>query len=80
MPHFCADDEVNVVRCDLVEPRMTLVSKIVPTSDEVRVYAFGHVFRDAIARGRKVERQGPHCRPGYEDLNILSVKGFSAQY
>lgn len=54
---------------------MMYVSKMVPTSDKGRFYAFGRVFAGTIATGQKVRIQGPHYKPGAkEDLNIKSVQ------
>merc|ERR1712207_54024 len=54
---------------------MMYVSKMVPTSDKGRFYAFGRVFSGTIATGLKVRIQGPHYKPGSkEDLNVKSVQ------
>jgi elongation factor 2 len=54
---------------------MMYVSKMVPTSDKGRFYAFGRVFSGTIATGQKVRIQGPHYKPGSkEDLNIKSIQ------
>merc|ERR1712014_343852 len=51
------------------------VSKMVPTSDKGRFYAFGRVFSGTIATGQKVRIQGPHYKPGSkEDLNIKNIQ------
>jgi len=54
---------------------MMYVSKMVPTSDKGRFYAFGRVFSGTIATGQKVRIQGPHYKVGgKEDLNIKNVQ------
>jgi len=54
---------------------MMYVSKMVPTSDKGRFYAFGRVFSGTIATGQKVRIQGPHYKPGgKEDLNNKSIQ------
>merc|ERR1719331_1720346 len=54
---------------------MMYISKMVPTSDKGRFYAFGRVFSGTIATGQRVRIQGPHYKPGSkEDLNIKSIQ------
>merc|ERR1719151_527690 len=54
---------------------MMYVSKMVPTSDKGRFYAFGRVFSGTIATGQKVRIQGQHYKPGTkEDLNVKSIQ------
>merc|ERR1719326_725666 len=61
--------------CDPKGPLMMYVSKMVPTSDKGRFYAFGRVFAGTIATGQRVRIQGPYYKPGgKEDLNIKSVQ------
>merc|ERR1719240_1167784 len=70
------DEAANAMRaCDKDGALMMYVSKMVPTSDEGRFYAFGRVFSGTIATGQKVRIQGPHYQPGSkEDLNIKSIQ------
>ena len=51
-----ADDTacVAMTNCDPTGPLMMYVSKMVPTSDKGRFYAFGRVFSGKIATGQKV--------------------------
>merc|ERR1712193_184634 len=44
--------------CDASSGLMMYVSKMVPTSDKGRFYAFGRVFAGTIATGQKVRIQG----------------------
>merc|ERR1711933_212679 len=70
------DEAASAIRaCDAKGPLMMYVSKMVPTSDKGRFYAFGRVFSGTIATGLKVRIQGPHYKPGgKEDLNVKSVQ------
>merc|ERR1711977_587826 len=61
--------------CDPAGGLMMYVSKMVPTSDKGRFYAFGRVFSGTIATGQKVRIQGPHFQQGSkEDLNLKSIQ------
>jgi len=70
------DEAANAIRsCDKAGPLMMYVSKMIPTADKGRFYAFGRVFSGTIATGQKVRIQGPHYKPGgKEDLNIKNVQ------
>jgi len=70
------DEAANAIRaCDSSGPLMMYVSKMVPTSDKGRFYAFGRVFSGTIATGQRVRIQGPHYKPGSkEDLNIKNIQ------
>jgi len=70
------DTAANAIRsCDPAGPLMMYVSKMVPTSDKGRFYAFGRVFSGTIATGQKVRIQGPHYKPGAkEDLNVKNIQ------
>merc|ERR1719515_167921 len=71
------DDEacVAIKNCDPNGPLMMYVSKMVPTSDKGRFYAFGRVFSGTIATGQRVRIQGPHYKPGSkEDLNVKNIQ------
>ena len=43
-----------MTNCDPTGPLMMYISKMVPTSDKGRFYAFGRVFSGKIATGQKV--------------------------
>lgn len=60
------DDEccTAMKNCDSEGPLMMYVSKMVPTSDKGRFYAFGRVFSGKIAMGQKVRIMGPNYTPG----------------
>merc|ERR1711874_591664 len=71
------DDEgaAAIRSCDPAGPVMMYVSKMVPTNDKGRFYAFGRVFSGTIATGQKVRIQGPHYKVGSkEDLNIKNIQ------
>merc|ERR1719343_673016 len=70
------DAAANAIReCKADGPLMVFVSKMVPTSDKGRFYAFGRVFSGTIATGQKVRIQGSHYKPGSkEDLNVKNIQ------
>merc|ERR1712183_708996 len=71
------DDEVAVAlkACDPTGPLMMYVSKMVPTSDKGRFYAFGRVFSGTVATGQKVRIMGPNFVPGSKaDLNVKNIQ------
>lgn len=73
-PH---DDEnaIGIRDCDPKGPLMLYVSKMVPTSDKGRFYAFGRVFSGTVRSGLKVRIQGPNYIPGKkEDLFVKAVQ------
>ena len=68
----CAKAMIN---CDPEGPVMMFISKMVPTSDSGRFYAFGRVFSGKIKSGEKVRILGPDYVPGKQrDLNIKMVQ------
>merc|ERR1712025_831198 len=61
--------------CKADDGLMVYISKMVPTSDKGRFYAFGRVFSGTIATGQRVRIQGAHYKPGSrEDLNIKNIQ------
>jgi elongation factor 2 len=70
------DEGASAIRaCDPAGGLMMYVSKMVPTSDKGRFYAFGRVFSGTISTGQRVRIQGPHYKPGSkEDLNIKNIQ------
>ncbi|KAL0635054.1 translation elongation factor 2 [Maublancomyces gigas] len=71
------DDEacIGIRDCDPKAPLMLYVSKMVPTSDKGRFYAFGRVFAGTVKSGLKVRIQGPNYTPGKkEDLFIKAIQ------
>jgi len=72
-----ADDAacVAMTNCDPTGPLMMYISKMVPTSDKGRFYAFGRVFSGKISTGQKVRIMGPNYLPGKkEDLYEKSIQ------
>lgn len=65
-PH---DDEaaMAIKNCDPNGPLMMYVSKMVPTTDKGRFYAFGRVFSGKVSTGMKARIQGPNYIPGKKD-------------
>merc|ERR1712176_1567052 len=65
----------GIMNCDTEAPLMMYVSKMVPTSDKGRFYAFGRVFSGKIATGQKTRIMGPNYVPGKkEDLYEKSIQ------
>jgi len=65
----------GIINCDPEAPLMMYVSKMVPTSDKGRFYAFGRVFSGKIATGQKTRIMGPNFVPGKkEDLYEKSIQ------
>jgi elongation factor 2 len=64
-----ADDEacLGIKKCDPAAGLMLYVSKMVPTSDKGRFYAFGRVFSGTVKSGQKIRIQGPNFVPGKKD-------------
>ena len=72
-----ADDECAkaMINCDPEGPVMMFVSKMVPTSDNGRFYAFGRVFSGKIKASDKVRILGPDYIPGKQrDLHVKMVQ------
>ena len=66
---------MGIKNCDSTAPLMMYVSKMVPTSDKGRFYAFGRVFSGKIATGCKARIMGPNYVPGKkEDLYEKSIQ------
>lgn len=72
-----ADDPacVAIRNCDPKSDLMLYVSKMVPTSDKGRFYAFGRVFAGTVKSGQKIRIQGPNYVPGKkDDLFIKAIQ------
>ncbi|KAJ6096531.1 hypothetical protein N7486_007277 [Penicillium sp. IBT 16267x] len=66
---------IGIRDCDPTAPLMLYVSKMVPTSDKGRFYAFGRVYAGTVKSGLKVRIQGPNYIPGKkEDLYIKAIQ------
>jgi len=73
-PH---DDEVAIAvkNCDAKGPLMMYISKMVPTTDKGRFYAFGRVFSGVVATGMKARIMGPNFVPGKkDDLYVKTIQ------
>ena len=71
------DDEsaIGIRDCDPAGPLVLYISKMVPTSDKGRFYAFGRVFSGTVKSGPKIRIQGPNYLPGKkDDLFIKSIQ------
>ncbi|XP_068599621.1 elongation factor 2-like [Brachionichthys hirsutus] len=71
------DDTVamGIKNCDSKAPLMIYISKMVPTNDKGRFYAFGRVFSGTVSTGSKVRIMGPNYKPGKkEDLYIKPIQ------
>ena len=54
---------------------MIFISKMIPTNDKGRFYAFGRVFGGTVATGMKVRIMGPNYKKGSKtDLNVKNVQ------
>merc|ERR1712215_517228 len=66
---------VGIKNCDPEAPLMMYVSKMVPTSDKGRFYAFGRVYSGKIATCMKARIMGPNFVPGKKtDLYEKSIQ------
>jgi elongation factor 2 len=71
------DDEsaIGIRDCDPKGPLVFYVSKMVPTTDKGRFYAFGRVFSGTVKSGPKIRIQGPNYIPGKkDDLFVKSIQ------
>merc|ERR1711894_687937 len=66
---------IAMKNCDPNGPLMMYISKMVPTSDKGRFYAFGRVFSGKVATGQKARIMGPNFVPGQKtDLYEKSIQ------
>jgi len=71
------DDETatSIRECNPTGPLVMYVSKMVPTSDKGRFFAFGRVFSGTITTGQKVRILGSNFEFGKkDDLHLKSVQ------
>ncbi len=69
---------VAIKNCDPNGPVMMYVSKMVPSPDKGRFYAFGRMFSGTISAQQKVRIMGPDYNPQVEadrrrDLSIKQI-------
>jgi len=58
---------VAIKSCDPKGELMMYISKMVPTADKGRFFAFGRVFAGTVGTGQKVRIMGPNYVPGKKD-------------
>ena len=64
-----------MVNCDKDGPLMVYISKMVPTNNKGRFYAFGRVFSGTVQNGQKVRIMGPNYQPGSRnDLHVKNIQ------
>ena len=63
------EDEVaqSMRKCDPNGHLMIYISKMVPSTDKGRFYAFGRVFSGTVTSGQKVRIMGANFKPGKKD-------------
>jgi len=65
----------SIRACDPKGPLVAYISKMVPTADKGRFYAFVRVFSGTVTQGQKIRILGPNYEHGKkEDLHIKSVQ------
>jgi len=57
----------SMMKCDPQGPLIMYISKMVPTSDRGRFFAFGRVFSGTVSSSNKVRIMGPNYEPGKKD-------------
>ncbi|XP_065912624.1 elongation factor 2b-like [Dysidea avara] len=66
---------VGIKNCDPSAPLMMYISKMVPTTDKGRFYAFGRVFSGIVSTGQKARIMGPNYVPGKkEDIYVKPIQ------
>jgi elongation factor 2 len=71
------DDEaaIAIAKCDPKGPLMMYISKMVPTSEKGRFYAFGRVFSGVVGTGQQVRIMGPDYEHGKKtDLYVKKIQ------
>ena len=71
------DDECAkaMIECDPDGPVMMFVSKMIPTNDNERFYAFGRVFSGRVKSGKEVRILGPNYQQGKQaDLSVKTIQ------
>merc|ERR1719472_81456 len=65
----------GIMACDREGPLVMYVSKMIPTPDKGRFFAFGRVFSGTVNTGQKVKIMGPNYVQGKkEDLYVKNVQ------
>ena len=61
----------SIKNCNKDGELAIFISKMIPSADKGRFYAFGRVFSGTVRAGEKVRIQGPKYVPGSkQDLNV----------
>ena len=71
------DDECgkSIKNCDPDGKLMIFISKMVPTNESGRFFAFGRVFSGTVQTGQRVRIMGPNYQPGKKtDLNVKNIQ------
>merc|ERR1711881_426952 len=71
------DDEaaMGIKKCDPSACLVMYISKMVPTSDKGRFYAFGRVFSGIVKTGLRCRIMGPNYLPGTKtDLHVKQIQ------
>ena len=64
-----------IKNCDKDGELCIFISKMIPSADKGRFYAFGRVFSGTVSAGQKVRIQGPNYVPGSKnDLNVKNIQ------
>jgi elongation factor 2 len=72
-----SDDDAckAIAACDRTSGLMIFISKMIPTNDKGRFYAFGRVFAGTVSTGQKVRILGPNYVQGSKaDLNVKNIQ------
>jgi len=70
-----SEEALAVANCDQQGPMSMYVSKMVPTSEKGRFYAFGRVFSGTIKTGQEIRILGPDFKMGKKkDLYVKKVQ------
>ena len=65
----------SIKNCDKDGPLAIFISKMVPTNDKGRFFAFGRVFAGTVSTGQKVRIMGPNYVPGSKnDLHVKNIQ------
>lgn len=65
----------GMLECDSKGPLMMYISKMVPTSDKGRFFAFGRIFSGTVSVGQKVRIMGPGFEHGTKkDLHEKNIQ------
>jgi len=64
-----------IKQCNADGPLMIFISKMVPTGESGRFYAFGRVFSGTVSTGQRVRIMGPNYVKGSKtDLNVKNIQ------